>query len=158
MREIILAVFNWLHLIAAVVWIGGIFFILFIGMPSAKKVLGADAGKLMGEISRRFTPIANYSIIFIVVTGAALTGLNREFSGITNFENTWFLTLIVKHVLVFGMVAVHFYRGLILVPKIGRTEAVSKKTSLQKLSFNLVRLNFCLGVIILLFSGIISTH
>ena len=156
MREIILVVSSWLHLTATVVWIGGIAFILFIAIPSAKQVLGADAGKLMGEISKRFTPIANYSIIFIVVTGAALTGFNKQFSGIGNFGNSWSLTLIMKHVLVFVMVAVHFYRGLILAPKIARTETVPKKTSLQKLSLNLVKVNFCLGVIVLLLSGIMS--
>lgn len=48
MREIILAVSYWLHLTATVVWIGGIAFILFIAIPSAKQVLGAGAGKLMG--------------------------------------------------------------------------------------------------------------
>ncbi|MBI1811372.1 MAG: DUF4149 domain-containing protein [Nitrospirae bacterium] len=156
MREIILAVSYWLHLIATVIWIGGIAFILFIAIPSAKQVLGADAGKLMGEISKRFTPIANYSIIFIVVTGAALTGFNKQFSGIGNFGNSWSLTLIMKHVLVFVMVAVHFYRGLVLAPKIARTETVSQKTSLQKLSLNLVKVNFCLGVMVLLLSGIMS--
>lgn len=39
MREIILAVSSWQHLIATVIWIGGIVFILFIAMPSAKQVL-----------------------------------------------------------------------------------------------------------------------
>src|SRR4030065_791572 len=82
MREIILAVSYWLHLIATVVWIGGIAFILFIAIPSAKQVLGADAGKLMGEISKRFTPIANYSIILLLVTGATLTTANKQFLGI----------------------------------------------------------------------------
>ena len=156
MREIILVVSYWLHLTATVVWIGGIAFILFIAIPSAKQVLGADAGKLMGEISKRFTPIANYSIIFIIVTGVALTGFNKQFSGIGNVGNSWSLTLIMKHVLVFVMVAVHFYRGLILAPKIARTETVSEKTSLQKLSLNLVKVNFCLGAIVLLLSGIMS--
>jgi len=51
MRELILAVSYWLHLVATVAWIGGIGFILFIAIPTAKQVLGAEAGKLMGEIS-----------------------------------------------------------------------------------------------------------
>src|SRR4030067_3624646 len=156
MTEVILAASYWLHLIATVVWIGGIAFILFIAIPSAKQVLGADAGKLMGEISKRFTPIANYSIIFIVVTGFVLTGLNKQFSGIGNVGNSWSLSLIMKHVLVFVMVAVHFYRGLVLAPKIARTEPAAEKASLQKLSLNLVKVNFCLGLLVLLFSGIIS--
>ena len=156
MREIILAVSYWLHSIATVIWIGGIFFILFIALPSVKQILGVEAGKLMGEISKRFTPMANYSIIFLVATGVVLTAVNKQFLGIGNFGNSWSLGLIVKHVLVLGMVAVHFYRGLVLAQKIARTEPAFEKASLQKLSLNLIKVNFCLGLIVLLFSGIIS--
>lgn len=156
MREIILAVSYWLHSIATVIWIGGIFFILFIALPSAKQALGAEAGKLMGEISKRFTPIANYSIIVLIVTGVVLIAADKQFSGIGNFENNWTLVLIIKHLLVVSMVAVHFYRGLILAPKIAKTEPASEKASLQKSSLNLVKVNFCLGLIVLLSSGIIS--
>jgi len=156
MREIMLAGFYWLHSVATVIWIGGITFILFIVIPSAKQVLGIEAGKLMGDISKRFTPIVNYSIILLIVTGAVLTAVNKQFLGIGNLGNSWSLGLIVKHVLVLGMVAVHFYRGLVLAPKITRTEPASEKASLQKLSLNLVKVNFCLGLMVLLFSGIIS--
>jgi len=156
MSELILITIYWLHLIATVVWIGGITFILFIAMPSSKQVLGSEAGKLMGEISKRFTPIANYSIIFLVISGIALTGLNKQFSGVGIFKNNWNLTLTVKHILVLGMVAVHFYRGLVLTPKIVRTESTAEKTSLQKLSLNLVIVNFCFGMLVLLLSKITS--
>ena len=156
MKELILAASYWLHLIATVVWIGGIFFILFIAIPSAKQVLGAEAGKLMGEISKRFTPLANYSIIFLIVTGLALTGFNKQFLGIGNFGNNWTLTLTLKHVLVLGMIIIHFYRGLMLTPKIARTESASVKTSLQRFSLNLVIVNFYLGILVLLFSGILN--
>lgn len=60
----------------------GIVFVLFIAIPSAKQVLGAEAGKLMSEISKRFTPLVNFSIIVLIITGVALTGLNKQSSGI----------------------------------------------------------------------------
>ncbi|MBI5050819.1 MAG: DUF4149 domain-containing protein [Nitrospirae bacterium] len=156
MKELILATIYWLHLISTVIWIGGITFILFIAIPSAKQVLGIEAGKLMGEISKRFTPIANYSIIFLVVTGVALTGLNKQFSGIGIFENKWTWILTLKHIIVLVMVVVHFYRGLVLTPKIARTESSAEKATLQKLSLNLVRVNFYFGMLVLLLSGITS--
>lgn len=156
MKEVILVLCYWLHLITTVVWIGGIFFILFITIPSAKQVLGAEAGKLMGETSKRFIPLANYSIIVLIITGVALTAVSKQFTIIENFRNTWSSNLIVKHVLVLGMIAVHFYRGYVLAPEIARTEPASEKASLQKLSLNLVKVNFFLGLIVLLFSGIIS--
>ena len=156
MREIMLAGSYWLHSIATVIWLGGIFFILFIALPSARQVLGGEAGKLMGEISKKFTPIANYSIILLIITGLALTGLDKHFYGIGNQGNNRAVVLIVKHIFVLGMISVHFYRAWVLTPKIGRAESAAEKTSLQKLSLNLVKVNFCLGLLVLLFSGIIS--
>lgn len=154
MTEVILATSYWIHLIATVIWIGGIYFILFIAIPSAKNILGGEAGKLMGEISKRFTPIANYSILLLFITGVALTGLNKQFSGIGIFENKWTLILAIKHIIVLGMVVIHFYRGFVLNPKIARTESATDKTSLQKLSLNLVKVNFGLGIVVLLLSAI----
>jgi uncharacterized membrane protein len=156
MKDLVLVTFYWLHLISTVVWIGGIIFILFIAIPSAKQILGVEAGKLMGEVSKRFTPLANYSIILLIITGVVLTALNKQFSGIEIFGNNWLLVLIIKHLLVVSMVAIHFYRGLILAPKIARTEYAPEKASLQKISLNLVKVNFCLGLIVLLSSGVIS--
>lgn len=155
LREMILAVSNWLHLIATVIWIGGITFILFIAIPAGKQLLGAEAGKLTGEISRRFAPLANLSIFMVIVTGIVLTGFNKQLWESWRFENSRTLFLIVKHALVLGMVVVHFYRGLVLTPKIARTESITEKVSLQKISLSFVKINFCLGLLALLFSGII---
>lgn len=69
MKDIILIILYWLHSIAAVVWIGGIFFILYAALPSAKEFLGKEAGKLLGVVGKRFTPFANYSILILVFSG-----------------------------------------------------------------------------------------
>lgn len=154
MGDLINAVFVWLHLLSAVVWVGGIFFIIFVAMPSSRQALGQDAGKLMGAVSKRFTPLANYGILVLAVTGAALI-LKGYFSGSVIIEGNRSLILSAKVVLAFGMIGVHFYRGLFLGPMIARTEAPAKKTALQKLSINLVKLNLALGVIIMLFAGVL---
>ncbi|HBR17730.1 MAG TPA: hypothetical protein DD725_09015, partial [Deltaproteobacteria bacterium] len=91
----------------------------------------------------------------LVITGVALAGFNKQFSGIRLFENNWINVLSLKCILVFGMVIIHFYRGLILTPRIGKTESASEKVSLQKLSLNLVKVNFGFGMLVLLFSGIL---
>lgn len=53
------------------------------------------------------------------------------------------------------MIAIHFYRGWILAPKIMRTESSPRKTFMQKFSINLVKANFSLGLMVLLLSAII---
>jgi len=157
MPEFIMGTFYWVHLLATVTWIGGIIFILFIAIPSSRRVLGADAGKLMGDISKRFTPLANYSIVLLAASGAGLTLLNEQFSGIGFPENKWSSVLLIKLVLVLCMVVVHFYRGLILAPAVSRTTSDGRKKSLQKLSLNLVKANLVIGVLVLFLSGIMST-
>lgn len=156
MREFVLALAYWLHLTATSVWIGGIVFILLVAIPSSKEVLGADAGKLMGEISKKFTPLANYSIMLLVLSGLIMTGFSKEFSGIRTLNN-WNSILILKHVPVLGMIMIHFYRGLILSPKIMKTTSAAEKANLQKLSLTMVKINLSAGILVLLLSGFMGS-
>ena len=153
MKELILIACYWTHLIATALWIGGIIFILFFAMPSSRQVLGAGSGKLMAEISKRFTPAANLSIIVLLITGPILAVLSTQYSGTAILVYNWSSALMAKTIMVSGMVAVHFYRGLVLGPKIMRTTGETEKKSLQKLSVNMVRVNLILGLLVLLISG-----
>jgi uncharacterized membrane protein len=155
MGGVIVVISYWLHLVATLIWIGGIFFILFIAIPSAKQVLGADAGKLMGEISKRFTLLVNYSIAFLALTGIALISLNRAPLAGEIFEKRWMI-IAIKHIVFLAMIIIHFYRGLVLAPKIGKAASSAEKANLQKLSLSLVKVNFGLGLITLLLSGNIN--
>jgi len=148
MKEGLSILIMWLHISATVVWIGGIVFILAVALPSSRFVLGTEAGKMMGEISKRFTPLANYSILLLVITGIILAGYTKD---ISVFQPN--LPMLVKYVVVLVMITIHFYRGLILTQKIAKTDG-SKKTSLQKLSLNLVRLNLTLGVVVVFLSAL----
>lgn len=149
--DLISILFTWLHLLAAVIWVGGIIFILYIAIPSSRQALGPEAGKLMGEISRKFTPFANYSILLIVITGIVLTWIKGYFSGSASFEGAQSITLYLKYLLALIMIGIHFYRGLVLAPKITTAEP-SQKPFLQKISLNLVKVNLWSGVIIFLLS------
>ena len=156
MKELILIFIYWLHLSSTVVWIGGIFFILFIASPSARKISNIEASKIMGYISKRFTTIANYSILILMLTGIILTVFNKSYTGMGKIENTWTLIFVIKHIVVFLMIGIHFYRQLILSRKIDNTISPEKKTYLQKMSLLFVKFNFILGMIVLFLSGIRS--
>lgn|SRR4030067_1565110 len=154
MKEIILIFINWLHLGAAVIWIGGIFFMLFIAIPSAKKIPREETHTIMGYISKRFTYFANYSILILILTGIVLTVLDKNFSGMENFNNLWVQILVIKHIIILLMIIVHFYRLLVLSRKIENASSLEEKSSLQNKSFLLVKLNFTLGMTVLFLSGI----
>lgn len=137
----------WLHLLAAVIWTGGIIYTLYIAMPAARGSLGPDAGKLMGEVSKRFTPVANYCILLIVLTGAALTWMVWDRAYLEGLAAVLYL----KFLLASMMIGIHLYRGLLLAPKVAATG--HQKPGLQKLSLNLVKVNLWAGVAILLLSA-----
>ncbi len=153
MGGLILTVLTGFHLLSSVIWVGGIIFILFIAIPSSRQVMGADAAKMTGEMSKRFTPYANYSILLLVVTGTLLGFSKGYFSSPLSTNQS---ILYLKSLLALGMIGIHFYRGLILSPRIVKTEPQTEKSALRKLSLNLVKLNLLLGVIIFLLAGYIS--
>lgn len=151
MRELLTDAFMWFHLTATIIWLGGIAFILLIAIPSARKVLGGEAGGLMGEVTRRFTPLANLSIIFLLLTGISLMAIDGNISGMV-LKGERGTAMLLKILLFLLMAGVHFFRGKVLAPRIAKTQSDGEKARLQKLSLNLVWLNFGSGLAVLLLS------
>ena len=159
MSLLILSLSHFLHLLATVVWIGGIWMILLVILPGAKGALESApmVGKLMKGITKRFTPMANLSIFILIVTGIVIAHYEKNFTGFLDFSNSWNVIMLLKHFLVALMIIVHFYRGLILNPKIVRLSSQSNDSQvarIQKFSLNLVKTNLILGMIVLLLTGI----
>lgn len=167
MNLMVLSLSHFFHLIATVVWIGGIFMVLLVILPSARKSLEPSAmGGLMKEITGKFTPLANTSILVMVITGVIIALYKEKFGGFFQVGDLWNGTLVFKHLLVALMIIIHFYRGMVLAPRIGRLAAQaagspslsSQVAGLQKLSLNLVKVNFVLGIIVLLVTGVLMSN
>jgi uncharacterized membrane protein len=156
MKETILVLSHWFHLLATVIWVGGIASILFVVLPSAKKVLGGQAASLMKEVSGKFTPIANLSIALLIATGLALISTDNQPAVSGESGNAWTLPFGLKLILASVMILIHFYRNIVLAPKIARTTSETSKTSLQRLSLNLVKMNLIIGIAILLLSSTVA--
>ncbi len=166
MNLIVVSLSHFFHLLATVIWIGGIFMVLYVILPSARNSLESTAmAGLMKEITGKFTPLANASILVMVITGVIIALYKEKFGGFFNMGDFWNGTLVFKHLLVTVMIIIHFYRGLVLAPKIGRLSAQaagspslsSQVAGLQKLSLNLVKANFVLGIIVLLATGVLMS-
>jgi uncharacterized membrane protein len=153
MKEVLSVGFIWIHLLATVVWLGGMAFILLVAIPSSRRAVGEDAAKVMGEVTRRFTPLANGSILLLLLSGLALLAMTGSFSEPV-FLSGRGTGIVFKLLLFLLMAAVHFYRGKVLAPRIARTPPEQGKASLQKLSLNLVKVNLIAGLAVLLFSAV----
>ena len=161
MHDILLVIFIWIHLLSAVVWVGGIFFVLFVALPAAKRILD-QPGKLMGAIGKRFVPLANISILLILISGISMTLTSHSFSEVVSLNSSWSQSLLIKILVALTMMSIHFYRGLILTPKIEKLTAEGSSTEevrkLQHLSLNLVKTNFALSMVVLFLTGMLSVY
>lgn len=161
MNKVLLIICAWIHPFAAVVWIGGIFFILFVALPSAKETI-EQPGKFMGALSKRFVPLANISILLIIVSGIAMSLSLHNANEIASLGNSWSQTLLAKFILTLVMAGIHFYRGLVLTPKITKLTAggghSEKVGMLQRLSLNLVKVNLLFGITALLITAMLYAY
>lgn len=161
MGRLLLAITAWVHLLSAIVWIGGIFFILHVALPVAGKTLD-QPGKIMGPLSKRFIPLANVSILLIIATGIIMSIASHDFAGPAGLSGLRAQSLVVKILLVVIMTSIHFYRGLILTPGIARLSSEGshpeKVQKLQTVSLNLVKINFFMGITVLLLTGILYVY
>ena len=97
--------------------------------------------------------MANISIILIIVTGIIIYYYDKNYTSYLDLENRWNMMIALKHVFVATMIMIHFYRGLLLNPKIERlsSQPNEKQTPrLKKTSLDLVKANFAFGIIVLL--------
>ena len=159
MNPWILVLSHFFHVMGTVVWIGGIFMTLLVILPGVKAVLESQPiiGTLMNEVAKRFTPLANISILLLVVTGIIIFYDDKSFTSLMDLRNWWNVVIVLKHFFIAIMIMIHFYRGLILNPKIARIAPQSNEkrtSSLKKLSLDLVKVNLILGIMVLAFTAL----
>jgi len=161
MNGLLLAVTTWVHLLSTVVWIGGIYFILYVALPSAKQAI-EQPGKIMGPISKRYVPMANASIILIIASGIVMSLASHNYADLAKLSSLWEQPLLVKVLIVLLMASIHFYRGLILTPRITRLTSegshAEQTAKLQSFSLRLVKVNFILGIVVLFVTSILYAH
>jgi uncharacterized membrane protein len=152
-----LALIYWLHMLATVAWIGGIFSISILVLPAARKSLKpADQLAFIESLQKRLEPLAWFSLGMLIATGLFQLSANSHYNGFFNVSTQWSLAILVKHGLVGVMVAVSAVQTWEVLPAIRRTLMRREKGAseeeivrLQKREERLLRMNFILSILIL---------
>lgn len=154
--NIIIALLEYLHILATVAWIGAMTLLLLVIIPSAKKTLLPNETTfkdLMKAIGKKMTLLVNISILIFFITGFAL-GILKETK-----TTEWSTVLIIKLIIIFLMVGIHICRLKVITPYLERKtkEDPLSRTfmKLKKFQMNLVWVNLMLGIIVLLLSVIL---
>lgn len=157
----ILAVSYWIHLLATVVWLGGLALIALIAMPAFKK--GTLARNEWLHLQRRFVPWVNLSLVLLLVTGFIQMTGDEHYTGFLQLDGLWAWAILIKHIGVIGMILITAYTQLRLYPALNRTAilaeqrpavAAGEQDRLSSQETRLLRLNLLCAALVLLFTAI----
>lgn len=149
---------DWLHIMATITWIGGMFVNFIVLRPVVTKVLDpATAGKFMQTLMKRFKVVIYTSIVLLGVTGIPLKIINESYISIINFENNWEIVSFIKHFCYGILVVLSVYSFEILSPqiaKVAKNGPSSGLADLQKQQGMMGAAAFLTAIIILILSSL----
>ena len=149
---------DWIHILATITWIGGMFTNLFIIRPTIYQFLSpADAGKFLGAMMKRFRIMVYGSIVVLGITGIPLKIINENYISIINFENNWEIISFIKHICYGVLVLIAIYSFEFLSPRVVRVAETGPSAELQSLRKRQMALGgfaFLTALVILILSSL----
>ena len=150
----------WLHMLATVIWIGGLTALALLVLPAARQSLDPNAyAELLGQMQRRLDPIGWACLATLIATGLFQMSANPNYEGLLAISNRWAVAILLKHLVFLIMIGLSAYSTWAVLPALRRaalrkaaTQANSDArvdSQLQQREVNLMRLNLVLGMIVL---------
>jgi len=155
----------WLHMLATVVWIGGLSALSIFLLPAARGSLDAGAySRLLEGVQRRLDPLGWLSLAVLVGTGLFQMSASPNYQGFLAVNNPWAVAILLKHAVFAIMTVVSAYLTWGLLPRLRRlalrslkapdkaeTEGLHQQEALllARQEQRLVRLNLLLGILVL---------
>ncbi|MCB0806051.1 MAG: hypothetical protein KDC05_09660 [Bacteroidales bacterium] len=122
-----------IHVLATVLWIGGMFINFIIIRPLTMKVLDpVTAGQFNMALMKKFRIIVYASIVLLGVTGIPLKIVNPNYIDIINFENQWEIVSFIKHLFYGLLVILAVFNFEIVSPNMARAAAGKHQPQLLK--------------------------
>ncbi len=159
----VLAITYWLHMLATVVWIGGLAALSLIVIPSARRTLDQTAySALLHQISNRLQQVGWLSLGVLIATGMFQMSSSPSYKGLLAITNPWAVAIFSKHLVVGLMIVTSAYVTWGLVPALNRIaflEAAGKQPpaeqaeKLRRRETWMLRANLGLSVLVLLLTA-----
>lgn len=110
-----------LHVLATVLWFGGMFINFIVIRPSAAKTLNPEtAGKFQKILMQRFRIIVYVSIVVLGITGIPMKIVSEHYAGIVSFDHIWGTVSFVKHLIYGVLVLLAVINFEVLAPRMAK--------------------------------------
>ncbi len=135
---VILSIMNWLHMVAMLIWLGGMLTNVFFIVPTAEAVLGrtlgpAVMGGFMSSLAKRLRIPAYVSMGILLITGVIMWILNKNYLGFFVYGTAWANLLLIKQILFIVLIVLTVYMSEVIVPKIEELAPKGPSVELEKL-------------------------
>jgi uncharacterized membrane protein len=159
----VLAIAYFFHLIATVLWVGGLVILTLLVWPEARRSMGNNPSMetlLMG-LRRRFMPLTHFSLVVLTVTGLVQMTGDANYDGVLQFDNEWSRVILLKHIAVAGMFACGLVLQFSTIPALERTSLLAQRgkddpqawATLRRTEVRLTWINVILGILVLAFTA-----
>jgi uncharacterized membrane protein len=133
------------HLLAAIVWVGGTLALVFVAVPSAQRLEGEARARMLRDLGRLWRPIGWTALAIAIATGILIAVREHAFDTTpTRFD--WVLG--VKGALVGLLVAGAYVHDFVLGPGLARQIREAKPESLRPILTAIGRANLLVTVAI----------
>lgn len=157
-----LAISYFFHLVATVVWIGGLVILVILVWPEARRTLD-DKGlhPLLARLRKRFMPMSNLSLVVLIITGLVQMAADPNYDGVLQFRNEWSRVILLKHIAIGGMVICGLLLQYQVAPALERAMLLVERgkgnpdewARLRRHEVRLTWINVILGILVLGFTA-----
>ncbi len=120
MPEIFWLLIRWIHVIAAVVWVGGNLILAMVIVPYFRQNLPpVQRIKLLSDIGKRFKPIVWGCVLVLFLTGIVNIFYSFDLSSFADsvINSTFMRTLLIKLILFIALLILTFLHSIVFAPK-----------------------------------------
>jgi putative copper export protein len=141
------------HLLAAIVWVGGTVALVFVAVPPVQRLEGEARGRVLREFGRRWHPIGWSALGLAIATGIALAWRDGAFDS-APARVDWVLT--VKGALVGVLVAGAYLHDFVLGPGLARQIRTGEEQTLRPVLTAIGRGNLLITVTLPVLGGVLT--
>jgi putative copper resistance protein D len=141
------------HLLGAVVWVGGTVALVFVAVPPVQRLRGDERARVLRDFGRRWRPIGWSALGVAIASGIALAWRDGVFDT-APARVDWVVT--IKGVLVGLLVAGAYLHDFVLGPGLARQIRAGEQQTLRPLLTAIGRTNLLITVTLPVLGGVLT--
>jgi uncharacterized membrane protein len=163
MSQPLLAISLFFHIVATVVWIGGLVTLSALVWPEMRRTMSEQPAlyTLLTRLRGRFMPLSNLALATLIVTGLFQMTADPNYDGVMQFNNEWSRVMLLKHLAIVGMALSGLMLQYSVIPALERASLLAERgkgdaaeyARLRAREVRLTWLNVGLGALVLAFSA-----